>query len=185
MPSRSTASLARPSCRWPSGFAVLVALTVVLSASGAPQAAPQATSVTAAPQAVDKDYTAKVLEYTTEKFFLTELVDHLPASDTVPTPLKVLGHIVGAPDILDHSADIYKYFRALAAATPRVQVWTLGPTDEGREMIIVAVTSEDNMARLGRLKEIMARLADPRSLKDEDAAKLVAEGLPVYWITGG
>ncbi len=103
----------------------------------------------------------------------------------MPTPLKVLGHIVGAPDILDHSADIYKYFRALAAATPRVQAWTVGPTDEGREMIAVAVTSEENMTRLARLKEIMARLADPRGLKDEDAAKLVAEGLPVYWITGG
>jgi hypothetical protein len=145
--------------------------------------------VTASPQspsqAMDKDYTAKILEYTTEKFFLTELVDHLPASDTVPSPLKVLGHIVGAPDILDHSADVYKYLRALAAASPRVQVFSIGPTDEGREMIAVAVSSEANIARLARLKEIMTGLADPRGLKDEDAAKLLAEGLPIYWITGG
>jgi len=180
MSSRSAASRVGPSRRRPFVLCVLVALALALSTSAAPQATPAP-----AAQAIDKDYTAKILEYTTEKFFLTELVDHLPASDTVPTPLKVLGHIVGAPDILDHSADIYKYFRALAAATPRVQVWTIGPTDEGREMIAVAVTSEENMARLARLKEIMARLADPRGLKDEDAAKLVAEGLPVYWITGG
>ena len=134
---------------------------------------------------IDKDYTAKILEYTTEKFFLTELVDHLPASETVPSPLKILGHIVGAQDVLDHSADIYKYMRALDAASPRVEVFSIGPTDEGREMIAVAVSSEENMARLARLKEIMALLADPRGLKDEEAAKIIAEGLPVYWITGG
>ncbi|MBP1766349.1 MAG: hypothetical protein H6P98_464 [Candidatus Aminicenantes bacterium] len=143
-------------------------------------AIPQAVS-----EPIDKDYTTKILEYTTEKFFLTELVDHLPASETVPSPLKILGHIAGAPDVLDHSADIYKYMRALDAASPRVQVFSIGPTDEGREMVVVAVSSEENMARLDRLREIMARLADPRGLKDEDAAPLIAEGLPVYWITGG
>jgi len=156
--------------------ALLVLVNLVLPAFASPQAASQS---------VDKDYTAKILEYTTEKFFLTELVDHLPASETVPSPFKFLGHIVGAPDVLDHSADIYKYLRALDAASPRVEVFSIGPTDEGREMIAVAVSSEENMARLERLKEIMARLADPRGLKDEDAAKIIAEGLPVYWITGG
>jgi len=139
----------------------------------------------AASESVDKDYTAKILEYTTEKFFLTELVDHLPASETVPSPFKILGHIVGAPDVLDHSSEIYKYMRALDAASSRVEVFSVGPTDEGREMIAVAVSSEENMARLQRLKEIMASLADPRGLKEEDAAQLIAEGLPIYWITGG
>jgi hypothetical protein len=138
-----------------------------------------------APQPADQEYTSKIKEFTTEKFFLTEFVDHLPASTAVPSPLKVLGHIAGAPDILDHSADIYKYMRALAAATPRVEVFSLGPTDEGREMIAVAVSSEENMSRLARLKEIMTRLADPRGLEEADAARLVAEGVPIYWITGG
>ncbi len=155
-----------------------IAALAVLSASARPAAGPAA-------QAQDKDYTAKILEYTTEKFFLTDFVDHLPASASVPTPLKVLGHIAGAPDILDHSADIYKYMRALDAASDRVAIFSLGPTEEGREMIVLALSSEENMARLGRIKEIMARLADPRGLKDEEAAALIAEGVPVYWISGG
>jgi hypothetical protein len=155
-------------------FAVLA----VLAASARP-------AQDAAAQAQDKDYTAKILEFTTEKFFLTEYVDHLPASASIPTPLTVLGHIAGAPNILDHSADIYKYMRALDAASDRVTVFPIGPTDEGREMIAIAVSSEENLARLGRIKEIMARLADPRGLKDEEAAALIAEGVPVYWITGG
>jgi hypothetical protein len=144
--------------------------------------APRLSSQTAAN---DNEYTAKILEYTSEKFFLTELVDHLPGSTAVPTPLSVLGHIVGAPDILDHSSEIYAYMRALDAASPRVEVFSLGWSDEGREMIGVAVSSEENIAALKKYREIMARLADPRRLRDEDAAGLIKEGVPVYWITGG
>ncbi|HMD86259.1 MAG TPA: hypothetical protein VKO18_16320 [Terriglobia bacterium] len=54
----------------------------------------------------DEGYTKKIREYTTEPFFLTNLVDHLPASATVPTPEKILGHIIGAPDVLTYSKDI-------------------------------------------------------------------------------
>jgi len=66
-----------------------IALVASFAASGAtkkpaPVQAP-------APQKLDADYTAKIREYTTEPFFLTELVDHLPASDSVPTPAKILG----------------------------------------------------------------------------------------------
>ena len=52
-------------------MAFLILGLLVLPAFAGPQAASES---------VDKDYTAKILEYTTEKFFLTELVDHLPAS---------------------------------------------------------------------------------------------------------
>ncbi len=68
----------------------------------------------------------KFKEYTTEPFFLTNLVDHLPASATVPTPEKVLGHIIGAPDVLTYSKDIYRYYDELAKASPRVKVFRVG-----------------------------------------------------------
>jgi membrane-bound inhibitor of C-type lysozyme len=166
---------------------ILLALALALFTVAPPplSASPQASTAPQAAPSSDKDYTAQILKFTTEKFFLTEFVDHLPASETVPSPLKVLGHIAGAPDVLDYSAGIYKYMRALAAATPRVQVYSIGPTDEGREMLLLAISSEENMARLNRLKEIASKIADPRGLKDDDAAKLIAEGLPFYWITGG
>ncbi|RLC07971.1 MAG: hypothetical protein DRI24_24055, partial [Deltaproteobacteria bacterium] len=56
--------------------------------------------VTVEAQGNDQEYTAKILEFTTEPFFATPLVDHLPASETVPTPLDFLGHIAGAADVL-------------------------------------------------------------------------------------
>ena len=62
-------------------------------------------------QSLDENYSAKIKEYTTEPFFLTELVDHLPASATVPTPEKVLGYVIGTPEKLTYTKDIYRYLR--------------------------------------------------------------------------
>src|SRR5438874_8585163 len=89
-------------------------------------------------QPIDEEYTRKIREYTTEPFFLSPLVDYLPASATVPTPQTVLGDIAGAPGKLPYAADVYRYMRMLEAASPRVKVRTIGKTEEGREMIAVA-----------------------------------------------
>jgi hypothetical protein len=140
--------------------------------------------VAALAQGVDEEYTKKIREYTVDPAFLTELVDHLPASDKVPTPLKVLGYVAGAPDRLTYAKDVHRYFRALAQATPRVQVWSMGHSEEGREMILVAVSAEANMKNLDRLREITARLADPRKTPPPQARELLAEGKPIYWLTG-
>ena len=135
-------------------------------------------------QPVDADYTAKIREYTTEPFFLTELVDHLPSSDAVPSPRKALGYVVGTPEKLTYTKDINAYFRALAAASPRVKVWTIGKSEEGREMILAAVSSEENLGRIDRYKEITAKLADPRKTTDAETADLVREAKPFYWLSG-
>ncbi|GMR11983.1 MAG: hypothetical protein BMS9Abin29_0169 [Gemmatimonadota bacterium] len=113
-------------------------------------------------QTVDEDYTAKIREFTTEPFFLTPLVDHLPAAAAVPTPADILGHIAGAADVLSYPDEIYTYMRAVADASPRVKVFSIGETEEGREMILVVVSDEETIAELDGHKTTMARLSDPR-----------------------
>lgn len=135
-------------------------------------------------QKLDEAYTAKIRQFTTEPFFLTELVDHLPASETVPTPEKVLGYAIGTPDKLTYTKDIYRYMRELATASPRVRVYNIGQSEEGRDTLLVVISDESNLARLDRLREINARLADPRRTPAAEAAKLVDEGLPFYWASG-
>ncbi|MBI4875847.1 MAG: hypothetical protein HY822_14520 [Acidobacteria bacterium] len=135
-------------------------------------------------QNLDPGYTAKIREYTTEPFFLTELVDHLPASDRVPTPEKFLGYIAGAPDKLTYAKDIHRYLRELEKTSPRVRVVSLGQTEEGREMVLALVSDEANLKALPRYREINARLADPRKTPEAEALKLAAEGVPLYWATG-
>jgi hypothetical protein len=137
-------------------------------------------------QAVDEAYTAKMKKYTTEPFFTSPLVNYLPASKTVPTPEAVLGDVAGAPGILPYAEDVYKYMRMLEKASPRVKVFSIGTTEEGREMIAVAVSSEENLKKLAENRAKLAKLADPRTLQlnDAEADKLVAQAVPVYYITG-
>ncbi|HEY6331401.1 MAG TPA: M14 family zinc carboxypeptidase, partial [Blastocatellia bacterium] len=135
--------------------------------------------------AVDEEYSAKIKEYTTEPFFLTELVDHLPASQTVPSPEKVLGYVIGAPNKLTYTKDMYRYYRELEKATPRVRVFTAPEhSEEGREQLLVVVSDEANLAKLDRYKEITAKLADPRHITDSDAQQLIGEGKAIYWLSG-
>src|SRR5688572_9132242 len=135
--------------------------------------------------ALNAAYGAKIAEYTTEKYFMTELVDHLPLSDKVPSPDKVLGYVIGTPNKLTYTKDQYRYYRELAAASPRVRVLSAPEkSEEGKEQILVLISDEANLAKLDRYKEITAKLADPRKLTAEEAHALVAEGKPFYWASG-
>src|SRR5258708_6259774 len=62
------------------------------------------------------EYTKKIKEYTTEPFFITELVDHLPYNSCVPSPDVLLHHIVGAPEMLMELA-----YRLAVEETPFIQ----------------------------------------------------------------
>jgi len=90
---------------------------------GAHPAAPRLETETK-PPVNNLAYGAKIKEYTTQFYFMTELVDHLPASDKVPSPDKILGYEVGAPGHLTYTKDLYRYYRELEKATPRVRVFT-------------------------------------------------------------
>jgi hypothetical protein len=137
-------------------------------------------------QPVDDEYTKKIREYTTETFFNSPLTDYLPASPNVPTPKAVLGDVSGAPGKLPYAEDVYRYMRMLEKASPRVKVFSIGLTEEGREMIAVAIASESLLAKLDDNRARLAKLADPRTIKmdDAEADRLVADSFPIYYITG-
>ncbi len=168
-------------------LATTLCLTLGLAPAAAPQkrkATPAGVEPAAIAERIDEAYSAKIKQFTTEPFFLTELVDHLPASDTVPSPEKVLGYVIGTPEKLTYSTDIYKYLRTLERTSPRVKVFSMGRTEEGREMVLAVISDETHIARLDRYREITARLADPRKITEAEARSLIREGLPMYWATG-
>src|SRR5258705_2256791 len=137
-------------------------------------------------QPEDAEYTQQIRAYTSEPFFNSPLTDYLPASPGVPTPKVVLGDVAGAPGKLPYAEEVYRYMRLLEKASPRVKVYTIGTTEEGREMIAVAVASEQLLARLDENRARLTKLADPRTinLNDDEADKLVAASFPIYYITG-
>src|SRR3954453_18959401 len=164
-------------------LAFIVAGAILQSPLAAQQAQP---FVRDAKIPIDAEYTAKIKEYTTEPFFTSPLVDYLPASKTVPAPKAVLGDIAGAPGRLPYAEEVYDYMRRLEKASPRVKVYSIGKTEEGREMIAVAIASEPIMAKLQENAARLAKLADPRTINMDDAQAeaLVNASTPIYYITG-
>jgi hypothetical protein len=179
------------------GKSVLVLLSLVLLApllsptgraadrdSSAAKAASSDDAKAAPAPPVDEGYTAKIKQFTTDPMFSTELVDHLPASSAVPSPEKILGYIAGAENHLTYTKDLYGYYRALAAASPRVKIWSVGKSEEGREFLMVAVSDDSNMAQIEKFKQITAKLADPRKISEAEAQQLIKDGKPIYWASG-
>lgn len=121
---------------------------------------------------------------TSDPRFLSPWVASVPESDTVPSPADFLGHIAGAANELPDSDTIYAYMRRLAEASPRVHLETLGETEEGREILLVAIADEEGIAELPRLKRATAALADPRTTDPEQAEAIIAAARPMYFFNG-
>ena len=170
----------------PARFSRVLAAAALLLAGAAPALAQGPSYARDPKQPVDAAYTAKIKEYTTAPYFTSPLVDYLPASKTVPTPQAVIGDIAGAPGKLPYSADVHRYFRMLEKASPRVRVFSIGKSEEGREMIAAAVADAALLAKMDENRARLARLADPRQigLDDHQAEALVRASTPVYYVTG-
>lgn len=125
--------------------------------------------------------TEEIARATTEPRFASPWVSSLPASATVPSPRAFLHRIPGAPGELVNSAQAYAYARALAAASPRVKVWTIGKSEEGRDIVLLAIADEEGIRHLDDLKGATAALADPRRTDAPTAERLVASARPIYY----
>jgi hypothetical protein len=136
---------------------------------------------TAAPDTPDDIATAEIAKATTEPRFLSPWVSYLPASPTVPSPRAFLHRIPGAPGELVNSSTAYAYSRALAAASARVRVFTIGHSEEGREIVLLAIADEKGIQELDRLKAATAALADPRKTDPAAAERIVADARPIYY----
>src|ERR1700682_1161651 len=118
---------------------------------------------------------------TTDKRFLSLWVSSVPASGRVPSPEKFFGRIMGAPGELANSEKSQAYFRALAEASPRVKVFTIGRSEEDREIQMIAIADEDGIRNLEKLQAATALLADPRRINPSDAEVLIEASRPIYY----
>ena len=157
-----------------------LALCAVLAAPAA-----QTTVNPYAPDRPEKGSVEAIAGFTTEARFGNPWVAYVPASETVPSPTRYLGHVAGAEGELTGTAKIYGYFRALAEATPRVRVQVIGRSEEGRDILIAAVADEEGIRGLDRLKAATAALADPRKTSAEAAEALIASARPIYYLNAG
>jgi len=107
------------------------------------------------------------------------------ATAPLPAPEEVFGFPPGVDRRLADYGQITTYFERLAEASPRVRLLRIGQTEEGREMILSVISSEANLARLDRYRDIARQLADGRGLDDEAARALAREGRAIVWVDMG
>lgn len=165
-------------------FAGLASHSSIVQAQGtAPKAPPRSTAT--ATQKIDAEYTALIKKNLSDSRISTDLVDHLPASATVPTPLKAFGHIIGQVGEIDHVAPMDQYLASIAKASPRAKYWTIGKTEEGRDMVVLAIADEATIASLEKYKGYLKELTDPRKTSEARAQQLLHTAKPIYWLTSG
>jgi hypothetical protein len=166
-------------------WSLLASLAVVLLAGVTVPAQQMVTETRDPKQTQDEEFAKLVKDWTGDPHFISPLVDHLPKVAGIPTPKDVLGYYIGAPGKLTYYADILRFYRALAAASGRVKVESIGKTDEGREMVTVYVSSDENIKNLAQNKANLAKVADPRGLPDTEIQRLIATTKPEYHLMGG
>ncbi len=139
----------------------------------------------AAGQAMDEVFAQHQQQWITKPEFTSPLVDHLPTSTTVPSPRDVLGEDIGAPRVLHYYAEILKYYRALADKSARVKIIPTGKTEEGRDTVLVLISSEENIRNADANRQNLAKLADPRGISEPQAREIIAQTKPMYVVLGG
>jgi hypothetical protein len=159
------------------GFPVIAGAMALAMFGVAAQAQPE--------QKQDEAYTALIKKHLVDPRFTTELVDHMPASDTVPSPLKFFGRIPGTPGELTYAKDIERYYQELARTSPRVKFWKIGTSEEGRDQFVIAIADEATLKDLDKEKAALAALGDPRKTTPAEAKALTRSAKPLYWITSG
>jgi hypothetical protein len=138
-----------------------------------------------APDTAEAGSVAEIARATTEARFVSPWVSYLPASASVVSPRAFLHRIPGAPGELVNSAQAYAYCRALAASSPRVRLFTIGRSEEGRDIVLLAIADETGIANLERLKAATAALADARKTDAAAAEATLADARLIYYFNAG
>jgi Zinc carboxypeptidase len=138
-----------------------------------------------APDTAEPGSVEAIAEFTTDSQFLSPWVEYVPESATVPSPTDYLGHVAGAAGELSRTSQIYGYLRELDRASDRVQVSVIGETEEGREILLVAIADEQGLRDLPKYKAATAALADPRETSPEEAETIIQTARPIYYFNAG
>jgi hypothetical protein len=108
-----------------------------------------------------------------------------PALHAAPAPASVIGFDPGEDYKLADYGQLVEYYERLAAASDRVDLTEIGRTTRGRPLLLLFISSPDNLRQLERWRSISQRLAKADDLTDEQARALAREGKVVVWIDAG
>lgn len=103
----------------------------------------------------------------------------------VPSPASYFGFEPGANYELIDYEQLEGYYRAVAKASDRIKLEVIGKTHRGRNLLLLTISSADNLKNLAKYKDISRKLAKAEGLNDGQAQQLAKEGKAVIWIDSG
>ncbi len=101
-----------------------------------------------------------------------------------PAPAEVFGFEPGDDYKLASYDQLLDYYRQLEAASPRVVIQEIGSSVLGRPLLLLAISSAENLTQLDRWKEISSDLAHAR-ISESEAREHAEEGKAIVWVDGG
>ncbi|HEV7767773.1 MAG TPA: M14 metallopeptidase family protein [Thermoanaerobaculia bacterium] len=101
----------------------------------------------------------------------------------IASPSQHLKLAIGADKTLADYRQMKSYFQMLDAASPRVEIEVLGKTVLGEDLIMVLISSEENIRDKAKIQQIAKQLADPRGLSDAEIERLTRDGKAVVLVT--
>ncbi len=112
------------------------------------------------------------------------LLASLAAFSQVPSPKSVLGFTPTDDKTIADWHQITDYFTKLDKGSNRVAVKEIGKTTNGNPLIVAFISSEKNIKNLEKYRQISAKLADPRTIKDaSELEDLIKNGKTIVSIS--
>src|SRR5680860_691064 len=106
------------------------------------------------------------------------------AYSQIPNPTDVFGFQPGADYKLADYDQLLDYYDKLDAASNRIKKIEIGTTVLGKPMIMLLISSEENMQQLDKWKSISAKMS-LANIDEKEARKLSKEGKAVVWLDAG
>ncbi len=103
-------------------------------------------------------------------------------NESIPSPESYFGFKIGTDRKLANMEQIVEYFTEVGSLSGRIIVNEVGKTTEGNPFIMAIISSEDNIKNIEKLKDINAKLADPRKITEIEAEQLLKEAKAVIGI---
>jgi hypothetical protein len=101
------------------------------------------------------------------------------AQQTLPTPEQFFGFQMGADRKLARWDKLVEYYRLLDQRSDRLQVVEMGQTTMGNPFLVLFISSPANLARLEELRQLNARLTDPRGAARAEIERAITQGKAV------
>lgn len=116
--------------------------------------------------------------------FLLFLINNI-YSQNITSPEKILEFPIGSDYKLATYEQAIDYFRILEKESGRIKLYEIGKTSMGKPMIYAVISSEENMQKIEKYKEISKKLSLTENLTESDAKQFASEGKAVVYIDGG